>query len=111
MVTFVQASKQPSFPDSLQGSPHRWALTIQLYANGELEYFPNHIHIHMLPGVPSTIFSLAYSQYHGQENVRCTTRLGFIISTKPASMYTFVTSLTVVITFVKATANAEEVTR
>jgi hypothetical protein len=64
----------------------------------------------MLPRVPSTIFSLAYSQYHEQENIRCTTRLAFIILTEPALMYTFVGGLAAVVAFMKVTANAEKVT-
>jgi hypothetical protein len=64
----------------------------------------------MLPGVPGAIFCLAYSQYRGQDNVPCTTRLAFIILTEPAPMYTLVGGLAAVVAFVKATANAEEMT-
>ena len=70
----------------------------------------SHIHIHVLPGVPSTIFSLAYSWCLGQENLRCTTRLSFtfIIITKSAPVYTVMGGLTAVVAFVKATENTEE---
>lgn len=68
------------------------------------------IHIHVLPGVPSTRFSLAYSWYPGQENLRCTTRLLFIIITEFAPVCTVVGGLTAVITFVKATEKTKEMT-
>jgi hypothetical protein len=64
----------------------------------------------MPPRVPSTILSLAYSKCRGKENVRCATRLAFIILTEPALVYTFVSSLAAVVAFVKVTVNAKEVT-
>jgi hypothetical protein len=70
----------------------------------------SHIHIHVLPGVPSTNFFLAYSWHLGQENLRCTTRLSFIIITESAPVHTVVGGLTAVVTFVKATEDTEETT-
>jgi|SRR6267154_4044667 len=72
--------------------------------------YMSHIHVHVLPGVPSTGFFLAYGQYLGQENLRCTTRLSFIVITESAPVYTVVGGLTVVVAFVKATENTEETT-
>jgi hypothetical protein len=65
----------------------------------------------MLPGVASTIVALAHSQYRGQEDVRCTTKLAFIVLTESAYMYTFVGGLAVVVVFVETTENADEMTR
>jgi hypothetical protein len=39
-LTLVQPCKQPRFPDSLQGPPHKWALTTQLCI-GEKTVMPN----------------------------------------------------------------------
>ena len=53
--TFVQSCKQPLFPDNLQGPPHKWALTTQLYADEKttlLSYSPD---VHMLAGVTSAV--------------------------------------------------------
>lgn len=58
-LAFVQSCKQPRFPDSLQGPPHKWAFTAQLCADENplmSIYLP---HVRMLSGVSSPIINSA----------------------------------------------------
>jgi hypothetical protein len=58
-LTLVQSCKQPRFPDSLQGPPHKWALTTQLCID-EKTVMPNYLpHVHMLSKVSSPVVDSA----------------------------------------------------
>lgn len=95
-LTFVQSCKQPRFPDSLQGPPHKWALTAQLYAD-ENPLMPIYRpHVRMLSGVSSPVVNSADGYERRQDDARYTTGLQFIFA-KRAVMLTLVGGLAAVV--------------